>query len=158
MDDKVSKTFLKATCCAAIALVFAPFWSTVAAAASAPSLLHNKSITVTWGESGVYKRISDGVNTSPVGQFQRVFYISSAGRIFSRGTAKSGRFGGTKESGPETTAASVTFEGNSLVGVGVNLGVARRVVLACDFARLGLVAGRLETADEPAPDLWRLRT
>ena len=132
MYDELSKTFLKAIGCATFAFVFAPFWSTAATAASAPSQLHNKSVTVTWGESGVYKRISDGVNTSPVGQFQRVFYISSAGRIFSRGTAKSGKFGGTKESGPETTAASVTFEGNSLVGVGVNLGVARRVAATFD--------------------------
>src|SRR5664279_327524 len=111
MDDKVSKTFLKATCCAAFALVFAPFWSTFAAAASAPSQLHNKSVTVTWGESGVYKRISDGVNTSPTGQFQRIFYISSAGRIFVRGTNSSGRFGGSREAGPEKTADNVKFEG-----------------------------------------------
>lgn len=132
MDDKVSKTFLKATCCAALALVFAPFWSTVAAAASAPSQLYNKSITVTWGESGVYKRISDGVNTSPVGQFQRTYYISSAGRIFVRGKNTSGRYGGTKEAGPEQNAGNVSFSGNTLINFGENLGVVRRITSTFD--------------------------
>lgn len=131
MRDETSKTIHNAISCTAFAFIVVPFWSTVAGAA-APSQLYNKTVTVTWGESGVYKRISDGVNTSPVGQFQRIFYISSAGRIFSRGTNTSGKFGGSKEAGPEKTAASVTFEGNSLVGVGVNLGVARRVAATFD--------------------------
>ena len=103
-----------------------------ASGASAPSQLYNKSITVAWGESGVYKRVSDGVNTSPVGKFERIFYISSAGRIFVRGTSSSGRFGGSREAGPEKTSDNVKFEGNSLVGFGVNLGVARRIAATFD--------------------------
>ena len=134
MNEETSMTIRNAMRCAAFAFIVVPFWSTVAAAA-APSQLYNKSVTVTWGESGVYKRISDGVNTSPVGQFQRIFYISSAGRIFTRGTSTSGRFGGSKEAGPEKTADNVKFEGNSLVAVGVNLGIARRITATFD-ARL----------------------
>lgn len=101
-------------------------------AASAPAQLYNKSITVNWGESGVYRRISDGVNTSPVGQFQRVYYISSAGRIFVRGKSTTGRYGGTKEAGPEQNAGNVSFSGNTLVNFGENLGVVRRIVSTFD--------------------------
>jgi hypothetical protein len=97
-------------------------------AGSAPAQLYNKSITVAWGESGLYKRVSDGVNATPVGQFQLIFYISSGGRVFTRGMNSSGRFGGSKEFGPEKSSDNVRFEGNSLVRYGVSLGVARRVV------------------------------
>lgn len=112
---------------AALALILLASSAGHSNAGSAPSQLYNKSITVSWGESGVYKRISDGVNTSPIGQFQRIYYISSAGRIFTRGTSSSGKFGGSREAGPEKSADNVKFEGNSLVGFGVNLGIARRV-------------------------------
>ena len=112
-------------CAAAFAAI--ALMSSAPDANAAPPQLYNKSITVTWGESGVYKRISDGVNVSPSGQFQRIYYISGAGRVFTRGTNKSGQYGGSREAGPEKTADSVKFEGNSLVAVGVNLGVARRL-------------------------------
>jgi hypothetical protein len=117
---------------AALATISFMSFGTNANAASVPAQFYNKSITVTWGESGVYKRVSDGVNVSPSGQFQRIFYISSAGRIFTRGTFTSGQFGGSREAGPEKTAQSVKFEGNSLVGIGVSLGVARRVSASFD--------------------------
>ena len=132
MRDEVSKTFHKAIICAAFAHIFLAFWPTSATAASAPSQLYNKSITVTWGESGVYKRISDGVNTSPVGQFQRIYYISGAGRIFVRGKNISGRYGGTREAGPEQNAGNVSFNGNTLVNFGENLGVVRRIMSTFD--------------------------
>jgi hypothetical protein len=120
---------------AAFATISFMSFGTNANAASVPAQFYNKSITVTWGESGVYKRISDGVNVSPSGQFQRIFYISSAGRIFSRGSgSRSGQYAGSKEAGPEKTAQNVKFEGNSLVAVGVNLGVARRVSASLDAA------------------------
>jgi hypothetical protein len=117
---------------AALATISFMSFGTNANAASVPTRFYNKSVTVTWGESGVYKRISDGVNVSPSGRFQRIFYISSAGRIFTRGTAISGQNGGSREAGPEKTSNSVKFEGNSLVAVGVNLGVARRVSASFD--------------------------
>lgn len=132
MRNEASKNFLKATCCAAFALVIAPLWSTVATAAAAPSQLYNKTVSINWGESGVYKRISDGVNTSPVGQFQLIVYVSSAGRAFVRGSNKSGRFGGTRERGPEENSGNVQFAGNTLVTVRENLGIARRIVTTFD--------------------------
>jgi hypothetical protein len=120
---------------AALATVSFMSFGTNANAASVPAKFYNKSITVTWGESGVYKRISDGVNVSPSGQFQRIFYISSTGRIFSRGSGgRSGKYGGSRDAGPEKTAQNIKFEGNSLVAVGVNLGVARRVSASFDAA------------------------
>ena len=100
--------------------------------AAAPKQLYNKTIAMTWGESGTYTRISDGKPTNPVGQFQAIVYVSSAGRPFVRASAKAGRFGGTRERGPEQNSNNVQFDGNRLVMVRENLGVARRILTTFD--------------------------
>jgi hypothetical protein len=100
--------------------------------AAAPKQLYNKTVTITWGESGTYTRVSDGKSASPIGQFQAVVYVSSAGRAFVRSSAKAGTFGGTRERGPEQNSNNVRFEGNNLVLTSVNLGVARRILTSFD--------------------------
>lgn len=103
-----------------------------AANAAAPQQLYNKTITITWGESGTYKRISDGMNTNPVGQFQATVYVSSAGRPFLRVTNTSGRYGGKREAGPETSSGGIQFNGNTLTMVRENIGIARRLLTTFD--------------------------
>lgn len=103
-----------------------------AAHAAAPQQLHNKSIIISWGESGTYKRLSDGGMSNPVGQFQLTVYVSSAGRPFVRGTSKAGRFGGTRERGPEDNGSNVQFNGNTLVMVRGSIGMARRIQTTFD--------------------------
>ena len=98
--------------------------------AAAPKQLYNKTVTITWGESGTYTRVSDGKSASPIGQFQAIVYISSAGRAFVRASSKAGTFGGTRERGPEQN--NVQFDGNNLVLTGVSLGVARRILTSFD--------------------------
>jgi hypothetical protein len=100
--------------------------------AAAPKQLYNKTVTITWGESGTYTRVSDGKSASPTGQFQLIVYISSAGRAFVRASAKAGTFGGTRERGPEQNSNNVQFEGNNLVLTGASLGVARRILTSFD--------------------------
>ena len=100
--------------------------------ASAPPQLYNKTITINWGESGTYKRISDGGSASPIGQFQVVVYVSSAGRPFVRASNKAGRFGGTRERSPEKISNNVQFGGNTLTMISGSLGIARRVLTTFD--------------------------
>ncbi|MCX7306952.1 MAG: hypothetical protein NTZ72_02990 [Afipia sp.] len=132
MRNKGPTKFIKGTICAASAFGLLALWSSTASAASAPQQLYNKSITLSWGESGVYKRLSDGGSSSPIGQFQIIIYVSGAGRPFVRGSSKSGRFGGTKDRGPEENSGNVQFAGNTLVTVRENLGIARRIVTTFD--------------------------
>ena len=51
-------------------------------AGSVPKQLHNKTVSVSWGEASRNKRISDGATVSGHGKFDRIIYISSAGRFF----------------------------------------------------------------------------
>jgi hypothetical protein len=104
----------------------------VSAHAAAPKQLYSKTVTISWGESGTYSRVSDGKSASPTGQFQAIVYISSAGRAFVRSSYKAGTFGGTRERGPEQMSNNVQFEGNKLVLTGVSLGVARRILTSFD--------------------------
>jgi hypothetical protein len=101
-----------------------------AKAGSAPQQLHGKTITLSWGESGSYKR-----NGSPFPvtySVKRVVYVSQAGRAFIRGTT-AGRNGAmTKEAGPERTAGRVEFNGSTVVVYQVNRGIARRAVVTLD--------------------------
>ncbi len=132
MRKEIPKAFLKAIICAAFASIVVAFSPNAATAAGAPSQLYNKSVAINWGESGTYKRISDGVNTNPVGQFQATLYVSSAGRPFLRVTSTSGRYGKNREAGPETNSGGVQFAGNTLVMTRENIGIARRIIATFD--------------------------
>ena len=109
-----------------------------AKAGSAPQQLQGKSITLSWSESGVYKR--DGSSFSNKYNLVRVIYVSQAGRAFIRGTTAGRGAGVTKEVGPERTAGSVDFKGNTVIVYQVNRGVARRVVVTLDPAFSGCSA------------------
>jgi len=133
MREEKPAALLKRMICTASVSILVALWPTIAGAAAAPSQLYNKTITINWGESGTYKRISDGVNTNPVGQLQIIVYVSSAGRPFVRGSASSGRFGGTRERAPEQISGNnVQFAGNTLVMTRGELGIARRVLTTFD--------------------------
>jgi len=125
---QAQETVIKTIAGAAFLMAFAP----LPAHAAAPQQLHNKTIVITWGESGTYKRVSDGQNTNPVGQFQATVYVSSAGRPFLRVTSTSGRFGGKREAGPETSSGGIQFNGNTLTMIRQNIGIARRLLTTFD--------------------------
>ena len=95
-----------------ISLLAISLLSTVEAkAGSAPQQLRGKSITLSWSESGVYKR--DGSSLSVTYNLVRVIYISEAGRAFGRATTTGRRGSMTKEAGPEQTAGRFDFAGNT---------------------------------------------
>jgi hypothetical protein len=103
-------------------------------AVAAPRELYNKAVTARWGESGTYKRLSDGVTVNPAGQFTCIFYVSDAGRVFTRcsGSNANGRDASSGDFSPEKTAPNIKFEGNTLVGTRVTQGVARRLAATFD--------------------------
>jgi hypothetical protein len=122
-----------------VSLLAISLLSTVEAkAGSAPQQLHGRSVTLSWSESGVYKR--DGSSFSNTYNLVRVIYISQTGRAFIRGTTAGRGAGVTKEAGPERTAGSVDFKGNTVIAYQVNRGVARRVVVTLDPAFSGCSA------------------
>jgi hypothetical protein len=103
-------------------------------AVAAPRELYNKAVTARWGETGVYRRLSDGVTVSPAGQFSCIFYVSDAGRLFTRCSSSNanGQHASTGDFGPEKTAPNVNFAGNTLVATRVTQGVARRLAATFD--------------------------
>jgi hypothetical protein len=101
-----------------------------AKAGSAPRQLHGKSITLSWSESGVFTR--GGSSLSNTYNLVRTIYISRVGRAFIRGTTGGRGARMTKEAGPERTAGSVDFKGNSVVAYQVNRGIARRITVTLD--------------------------
>lgn len=109
-----------------------------AEAGSAPQQLHGKSITLSWSESGVFRR--DGSPVSNTYDLVRAVYISQAGRAFIRGTT-SGRWGKMmKEHSPERTEVPVDFAGNTVIMYQVNRGIARRIVITLNPAFSGCSA------------------
>jgi hypothetical protein len=103
-------------------------------AIAAPRELYNKAVTARWGETGVYKRLSDGATVSPAGQFTCIFYVSDAGRLFTRCASSNanGKFAASGDFGPEKTAPNVGFAGNTLTATRVTQGVARRLAATFD--------------------------
>ena len=49
-----------------------------------PVQLHNKIMTISWIEFEPKQNIFDGANVSATGTFERIFYVSTAGRVFAR--------------------------------------------------------------------------
>lgn len=107
----------------------------MALASAAPKQLYDKSVTLSWSESSTNRRLSDGGMANPVGNFEIIAYVSSAGRIFRRRSFVAGRYAKSGDRGPDDKGTgSATFEGNSLVLQGVNGAVARRLVASFDSA------------------------
>jgi len=106
-------------------------------AGSVPKQLYNKTVSVGWGEASRNKRVSDGATVSGNGKFDRIIYISSAGRFFSRGNFSGGGGGGRNEQGPEEGSKGISFQGNSLTAAWAARGgggVARRLSVNFDPA------------------------
>lgn len=127
---------------ALFAIATATFGLSSSGVKAAPPQLYNKSIVVSWGESGTYKRISDGTQRSETGQFQIAVYVSGAGRAFFRYLSRSGsgRFGRTSERGPETNSGNVQFNGNGFVAFYQRSEVVRRIAATFDQSFAGCTA------------------
>lgn len=91
-----------------------------ASAQAAPQQLLNKTLTVNMTVT-IPGKGSDGSTANMPRSIQRLIYISSAGRVFSRATRTVGRNQKQTERGPEQTAGDATgslkFVGNRLVGL-----------------------------------------
>ena len=98
--------------CALAALVST--LSTSSFAGAAPSGLHNKTVSLSWGQTTTWRRLSDNKTGSSNFVIAREIYISSAGRSFVRNRGVSGAVGGASDSGPEKTASRVVFNGNTM--------------------------------------------
>lgn len=114
-------------------------------AGPAPKQLYNKSIMVNWVESTV-QRAADGRTNQPQINSQRTIYVSSAGRLFVRGSRninmRNFQGGNTLERGPDgsrsitgggaSVQGGMAFEGNQLIGTAVFDGGARRMTVSFD--------------------------
>jgi hypothetical protein len=99
-------------CLASIALV--PLTS--AAASAAPAGLLGKTVTLGYSQSVLTKFPDGAVKTTTKSQ-NRTIYISSTGRVFMRTTRRNNaNESDLRESGPEQTAGSVRFAGDTLLG------------------------------------------
>jgi hypothetical protein len=88
---------------------------TAGPAVAAPPQLLDKAITVSFSVS-VTARSEDGRSTARPRQIDRIIYVSSKGRLFSRVSRQAGQRNETREHGPETTGGAFRFQGNTLVG------------------------------------------
>jgi hypothetical protein len=87
------------------------------AATAAPPQLLDKAVTVSFTIS-VDARAEDGSGTAARPRHvERVIYVSTKGRLFTRVSRQVGQRNETRERGPETTAGAFRFQGNTLVGV-----------------------------------------
>ena len=120
---------------ALICLVSTPLF-----AGNAPAGLHNKSIVLSWSETNMHKRVSDGQTGTATPSLERTIYISSAGREFVRQKASSGRNGRSGEGGPERTSGRFTFAGNTMVNMMGGDGLLRRLTVTFNPAFSGCQA------------------
>jgi hypothetical protein len=82
---------------------------------AAPPQLLDKAI-YTSVSIAVTARSEDGTSVARPRQIDRIIYVSSKGRLFSRVSRQAGQRNQTRELGPETTAGNFRFQGNTLVG------------------------------------------
>jgi hypothetical protein len=109
------------------------FAMTCAANAAAPKELYGKSITVSWLETRSQRDSQAGPTFKPVGiPFSTIYYISTEGRLFTRGSARSpGGAGsvdrlGTSGGNAAGDARNVSFTGNRIVSSNSFQGAARQ--------------------------------
>jgi hypothetical protein len=101
-------------------------------ALAAPPQLFNKTITISWTEA-VRQKATDGHLYNNRVTRQRTVYVSSAGRLFVRSNNRSNGGELNIEHGPrDATVGSLNFQGNLLVGYGVNPGSARQLSVKFD--------------------------
>jgi hypothetical protein len=114
------------------------FVADAAFASAPPKQLYNKSILVNWVES-VLQKAPDGSSRNPQINTTRTAYVSSAGRLFVKGSRninnRNFQGGNQTERGPDNSgggSGGFTFEGNQLVGTAVFDGGARRMTVSFD--------------------------
>lgn len=102
-------------------------------AGSVAPQLKNKTIVLTWGQSNVWRRISDNTTGTTAQTVERMIYVSSAGRPFVRQKRSAARTLSIKsDSGPESEIGRFTFDGNSVVNFISNGSWASRIAMTFD--------------------------
>ena len=116
----------------AVAAVTASVFFSGTALAAPPAAL-NKTVTMSWGTSGMATS-DDGQTRSYSNINTRTVYISSTGRTFLRASLRGGRAARSGERGPEDAGSrgSVKIEGNRLVGIEAFESGARRFIATFD--------------------------
>lgn len=108
-------------------------------AAAAPPQARNKSVRLSWTQSGM-QRADSGQEKSFSIAHTRTIYISSEGRLFAKATratraySKAGSLAPGESRGYGGGATGVTFEGNQLVGTQVHLSGAAQFRVTFDSA------------------------
>jgi hypothetical protein len=88
-----------------------------ASAEVAPKNLHNKTVSISWTDSFVEKRQSDGLIRKGGTVSQEIVYISSAGRLFVRWSRGNGQWQLNHDTGPENAEAdTMVFHKGTVVG------------------------------------------
>ena len=82
--------------------------------ADAPTQLRNKTVSLSWGQTTTWRRLSDNVTGSSNFVMARQIYISSAGRTFVRNRGVSGTVASGSDAGPEKTASRFVFNGSTM--------------------------------------------
>lgn len=98
---------------------------------AAPAGLLNKTVTVSY-ETSIPAKTQGGEPRSARRNVNRVMYISSAGRIFTRSVRKAARGGDTRELAPDGRDGTPHIEGNTIVGTVQAFTGATRMVVTFD--------------------------
>jgi hypothetical protein len=122
-------------------LVALGWFAQASLASAAPAQLYNKSVNFAWVISAA-QRSPDGRTTTPQINVTRTVYVSSAGRLFIRGTGtlRGGgvQMGRKKEIAPGGgSGGTLAFQGNQLVGTVPFQGAAQRIVVSFDSGFTG---------------------
>lgn len=105
--------------------------------AAAPSALFGKSVTVSWTETRSQREGQSGAFRQVGIPYSNIFYVSSAGRVFMRTSARGRGAGGSNDKvGNGGNAAGdsreVKFSGNRIVSSTKFQGAARQVSISFD--------------------------
>jgi hypothetical protein len=95
---------------------------------AAPQGMLDKTITISF-EASIPARNAAGQALTARRAVQRVMYVSSAGRVFSRTARQAGRASETKDVAPGGADGAPRIEGNTIVGtLGFGTGASRMIV------------------------------
>jgi hypothetical protein len=97
-------------------------------ASAAPQGMLDKTITISF-EASIPARSAAGQTLTARRTVQKVMYVSSAGRVFSRTARQAGRASESKDVAPGGADGAPRIEGNTIVGtLGLGSGASRMVV------------------------------
>jgi len=112
--------------------------------------LQNKTVTLFWGETNTWRRLPDGQTGSSTPTFERLIYISSAGRPFVRVNAKAGSVA-KQDFGPDANAGRFAFEGLTMTNFAGRAGLLRKFTVTFDPAFSSCTATVAILKDGPNP-------